>query len=56
MLVEDHIRKNKQLTVIICMFMVILLFSIIFAIGYVFGLPPIFATAIGLPLKQKGNN
>jgi heat shock protein HtpX len=50
MLVEDHIRKNKQLTVIICMFMVLLLFSIIFAIGYVFGLPPFFATAIGLPI------
>jgi len=50
MLVEDHIRKNKRDTVIICMFMVILLFSIIFAIGYVFGLPPIFATAIGLPI------
>ena len=50
MLVEDHIRKNKQATVIICMFMVVLLFGIIFAIGYVFGLPPIFATAIGLPI------
>lgn len=50
MLVEDHIRRNKQATAIICMFMVILLFGIIFAIGYVFGLPPIFATAIGLPI------
>jgi heat shock protein HtpX len=50
MLVEDHIRKNKQLTLIICVFMVLLLFSIIFAIGYVFGMPPIFATAIGLPI------
>jgi len=50
MLVEDHIRKNKQLTLIICLFMVLLLFSIIFAIAYVFGLPPIFATAIGLPI------
>jgi heat shock protein HtpX len=30
--------------------MVILLFSVIFAIGFVFGLPPIFATAIGLPI------
>jgi heat shock protein HtpX len=50
MLVEDHIRRNKQLTLVICIFMVILLFSIIFAIGYVFGLPPIFATAIGLPM------
>lgn len=50
MLLEDHIRKNKRDTLLICMFMVILLFSVIFAIGYVFGLPPIFATAIGLPI------
>jgi heat shock protein HtpX len=50
MLIEDHIRKNKIDTVIICMFMIILLFSVIFAIGYAFGVPPIFATAIGLPI------
>ena len=50
MLLEDHIRKNKRDTVIICMFMVALLFSVIFAIGYAFGLPPIFAMAIGLPI------
>lgn len=50
MLIEDHIRKNKQSTFFICAFMVIILFSIIFAIGYVFGFPPIFATAIGLPI------
>jgi len=49
-LIEDHIRKNKRDTVIICMFIIILLFSIIFAIGYAFGVPPIFATAIGLPI------
>jgi heat shock protein HtpX len=50
MLIEDHIRKNKLDTVIICMFMIILLFSVIFAIGYAFGVPPIFVTAIGLPI------
>ena len=33
-LIEDHIRKNKRDTVVICMFMVILLFSVIFAIGF----------------------
>jgi heat shock protein HtpX len=32
------------------MFMVILLFAVIFAIGYALGAPPIFATAIGLPI------
>ncbi len=50
MLVEDHIRKNKRDTVIICMFMVILLFAVIFSIGLVMGFPPFFATAIGLPV------
>jgi heat shock protein HtpX len=50
MLLEDHIRKNKRDTVIICMFMVALLFSVIFAIGFAFGFPPIFAMAIGLPV------
>jgi heat shock protein HtpX len=49
-LVEDHIRKNKRDTVVICMFMVILLFSVIFAIGYAFGAPPVFAMGIGLPV------
>ena len=50
MLIEDHIRKNKRDTLLICMLMIILLFSVIFAIGFVLGLPPIFATAIGLPI------
>lgn len=50
MLVEDHIRKNKRDTLFICMFMIILLFSVIFAIGFLLGLPPIFAMAIGLPI------
>jgi heat shock protein HtpX len=50
-LVEDHIRKNKRDTVLICMFMVVLLFSVIFAIGYVFNAPPIFTMAIALPVS-----
>jgi heat shock protein HtpX len=49
-LIEDHIQKNKRDTVIICMFMVILLFSVIFAIGLIFGTPPILAMMIGLPI------
>lgn len=48
--VEDHIRKNKQDTYLICTLMIILLFGVIFAIGVVLGFPPIFATAIGLPI------
>jgi heat shock protein HtpX len=50
-LVEDHIRKNKRDTVLICMFMVVLLFSVIFAIGYLFNAPPIFTMAIALPVS-----
>ena len=50
MLLEDHIRKNKRDTVLICMFMVILLFSIIFLIGYVFFQAPIIAFVIALPI------
>ena len=50
LLVEDHIRKNKRDTVIICMGMVLLLFGVIFAIGVVLGFPPIYATMIGVPL------
>ena len=49
-LVEDHIRKNKRDTVIICMFMVILLFFVIFAIGLILGAPPILTMMIGLPI------
>jgi len=50
MLLEDHVRKNKRDTVLICMFMVILLFSVIFAIGLALGFPPYFTMAIALPI------
>lgn len=49
-LMEDHIRKNKRDTVVICMIMVILLFSIIFAIGLLLGAPPILTMMLGLPI------
>ena len=48
MLIEDHIQKNKRDTVLICMFMILLLFGIIFAIGYAFGTPPIFTAPIAI--------
>jgi heat shock protein HtpX len=50
-LVEDHIRKNKRDTVLICMFMVVLLFSVIFAIGFILNAPPVFTMAIALPVS-----
>jgi heat shock protein HtpX len=49
-LIEDHIRKNKRDTLVICLFMVILLFSVIFAIGYILGAPPILTMMLGLPV------
>jgi len=49
-LIEEHIRKNKLDTVLICMFMVVLLFGVVFAIGWILGAPPIFTMAIGLPI------
>jgi len=36
LLVEDHIRRNKRLTVVVCTFMALLFFSVIFAIAYIF--------------------
>ena len=49
-LIEDHIRKNKFDTLVICMFMVILLFSVIFAIGFILGAPPILTIMLALPI------
>lgn len=48
--IEDHISKNKRETLLICLLMVLLLFGVIFAIGYALGAPPIFSTAIALPI------
>ena len=48
MLVEDHIQKNKRDTAIICMFMILLLFGIIFAIGLAFGAPPLFTAPLAI--------
>jgi heat shock protein HtpX len=49
-LIEDHIRKNKFDTLVICLFMVILLFSIIFAVGFLLGAPPVLTMMLGLPV------
>ena len=50
MLPEDHIRRNKRATLAVCLFMLILLFSVIFAFGFTLGFPPVFSFAIGLPI------
>ncbi len=49
-LVEDHIRKNKRDTVVICMGMVILLFSVFFVVGFILNAPPLLTMMIGLPV------
>ena len=49
-LIEENIRKNKRDTVVICMLMIILLFSVFFAVGLILGAPPILTMMIGLPV------
>jgi heat shock protein HtpX len=49
-LIEDHIRKNKRDTAIICMLMIILLFCVFFAVGLLLNAPPILTMIIGLPI------
>ena len=48
MLVEDHIKKNKRDTLLICMLMIFLLFGLIFAIGYALGAAPIITAPIAI--------
>lgn len=36
LLVEDHIRRNKRLTVVVCTMMALLFFSVIFAVAYIY--------------------
>lgn len=50
MLVEDHIRKNKRDTVIVCTLMVLLLFSVISAFGYILFGDIYIALIFGIPI------
>ena len=50
MLVEDHIRKNKRDTVIVCTLMVLLLFSVISAFGYILFGDIYIALIFGVPI------
>jgi heat shock protein HtpX len=47
---EEQIQKNKRDTLIICLLMLLLFFGIIFSIGFILGVPPIFATTLGFIL------
>jgi len=53
LLVEDHIRRNKRLTAVVCTMMALLFVAVIFAVGYIlfpqnFLIPLIFAIPIAL--------
>ena len=50
MLVEDHIRKNKRDTVIICGLMALLFIVVVFSIGYIFFANVFIALAFALPI------
>ena len=50
MLLEDHIRKNKRNTVLICTFMALLFLGVIFAFGYIYFRNPYVALIFGLPI------
>lgn len=42
---EEHIRKNQRQTVLVALFMLLLLFGVVFAVGYLLGYPP-YATLV----------
>lgn len=51
MLLEDQIRHNKLVTVLICTVMLILLFTVIFLIGLILNAPPLFTFPIALAVS-----
>ncbi len=50
MMMEEHISKNKRDSVILIIMMFIILTLFIFAIAFLFGVPPIIALLIGMPI------
>jgi len=49
-LIEDQIRKNKQLTVVVCTIMALIFIGVVFAFGYIFFNNVYIALAFGLPI------
>ena len=45
---EAHIRRNQRQTVLVAAFMLLLLFGLVYAIGYVAGYPPTFTLVLAL--------
>ena len=52
MKLEDHIRKNKRDTVIICSFMMLLFLAVIFSIGFIYFGNPYIAILFALPIAM----
>jgi len=51
LLIEDHIRRNKNLTIVICTFMALLFVAIVFSLGYILFAGNLFiALAFALPI------
>jgi heat shock protein HtpX len=50
MLLEDHIRKNKRDTVLICTLMAVLFFAVVFAFGYIFTGSIYLGLLFGIPI------
>jgi len=51
LLIEDHIRRNKRHTILICSFMAFLLIAVVFAIGYIlFSGNVILSLMFGIPI------
>jgi heat shock protein HtpX len=51
LLVEDHIRRNKRLTIVVCTFMMLLFIAVVFAIGYILFAGNIFISILfGIPI------
>ena len=50
LMLEDHIRRNKRLTVIICTFMALLFCIVIFAFGYIFTGSIYLGLVFGIPI------
>ena len=50
MLVEDHIRKNKRNTILVCTIMAILFLGVVFAFGYIFTGSIYLGLIFGIPI------
>jgi len=50
LLLEDHIRKNKRATVLVCTFMALLFLCVVFAFGYIFTGSIYLGLLFGIPI------